>query len=1255
MKSSSGPLRPGVCGTIWTAIGARSTAASWRWAACRPTASPNRPRLATRARELDDTARALRVELADNAPLARRFDALSTDAATLAREIDGTLARAEQRLADVRVQASAAALEPQGEEANGASAVSVVGVPGAASAVSAASAPVAASAPAATHAPHAATAAPAHRRATNANKPHAHAPHTGRVRPIAATVQEGDLSSPYARAPGVSIMRVAAPAVSAPNLASPYASGAVAGAANLAAPYSAAGSNGSNVYAHALTSPYAAVGTPSGSAGRLGEPYAAASSSGRASSLAQPYAAATNGAPNGAANGATTTAGAVSTLTPTATPNAPTQLAAAPNSASSVPTPLAATPAFASTATWIAGEYIRLDRRVDRIDALLSALQGEQDLALAGVLAESARAGSRASILLIVTMLAGATLLIYMFGVRENAAREKLRALAGLRQRNERFQGLFDAHPVPMYVFDRETLRFLAVNAAAIQQYGYSEEEFLAMTIRDIRPQDDVTRLEQHLARSDTLTQNVRTMAGIWHHVRRDGTLISADISHHSLSFQGRAAVFVLADDVTEQIKAEVEAQRSNQMLEAVIDNIPQRIFWKDAESRYLGCNMTFARDAGLAYPEQIIGKTDDDLPWRPYAESMRAQDREVIVAGLPRLNFEEDLTIDGLHRTTITSKLPLLDGDGRVMGVLGTYSDTTESKRADLALRLQSRALDACVNAILITGPGPGGSNLIEYANPAFRRITGYDPAEVVGQDSRLLQRDDRDQDGLVAIRQALLSNREVSAVLRNYRKDGALFWNQLLIAPVPDLDGRITHHIGIINDVTELIRYQEQLEYQANYDSLTLLPNRNLLRDRLQQALVSAQRHQRGVAVVFIDLDGFKNVNDSLGHSVGDRLLGVVAERLTRCTRTSDTVARHGGDEFVIVLTDTIDEKSLINWMERARAMISEPVLIDGTELYVGCSMGASVYPQDGTDAEALLKKADVAMYRAKELGRNTFQFYQPEMNAAAGARMDLERRLRRALRDGEFLLHYQPQVEIGSGRIVGMEALVRWLDPEAGLISPAKFIPIAEESGLIGPLSDWVLREACRQNRAWQDAGLPHVRVSVNLSAKTFHQRDIAELVKGVLDETGLEPCWLELELTESTLMRNAEEAVSMLNALHEQGVGIAIDDFGTGYSSLSYLKRLPVDRLKIDRSFVSDIGTSGDDETITAAIIALAHELRLQVIAEGVETSQQFAFLRERACDELQGYFFAPPLPGPEVAALLGASASYEEGAALAWAQ
>ncbi|MFM0428017.1 EAL domain-containing protein [Paraburkholderia aspalathi] len=885
---------------------------------------------------------------------------------------------------------------------------------------------------------------------------------------------------------------------------------------------------------------------------------------------------------------------------------------------------------------WAASTYTHLGLGLGRVEDALAALRKQENEALQVSLASSANETQRAMFLLIVTMLAGSALLIFTFGARESSAREKLRTVRALGRNDERFRGLFDDHPVPMYIFDRETLRFLAVNAAAIQQYGYSESEFLGMTIRAIRPNGEISRLESHMQRSDT-AQHGRTMAGVWHHRRKDGSMISADISYHALNFMGRAAFFVLADDVTEQINTEAEAQRSNQMLETVMDNIPQRIFWKDHESRYLGCNMAFARDAGLSYPEQVVGKSDSDMPWRAFADLLNEHDKEVVTTGVPKMSFEVDLVIDGVHRTTVTSKLPFTDGDGRVIGVLGSYTDITERKRADLALRLQSRALDASVNAILITAPSPAG-NLIEYVNPAFMRITGYDPAEVIGHDCRVLQRDDRDQEGVALIRQALAANREVSAVVRNYRKDGALFWNQLFIAPVPNAEGVITHHIGVINDVTDLIRYQEQLEYQANYDSLTRLPNRNLLRDRLQHALIVAQRHHKGVAVVFIDLDGFKNVNDSLGHSVGDRLLSVVAERLARCTRTSDTVARHGGDEFVIVMTDTVDEQSLIAWMERVRASISEPVWLDGTELYVGCSMGASLFPQDGEDAETLMKKADLAMYRAKDMGRNTFQFYQPEMNASAGARMNLERRLRRALRDNEFLLHYQPQVDIVSGQIVGTEALVRWRDPEVGLVLPSLFIPVAEESGLIGPLSEWVLREACRQNKAWQDEGLPPARVSVNLSARVFQQRDIAKLVMQVLAETGLEPQYLELELTESTIMRNAEEAVLMLNELHALGIGLAIDDFGTGYSSLSYLKRFPVDRLKIDRSFVSDIGVSGDDETITSAIIALAHSLKLQVIAEGVETSAQLDFLKERACDEMQGFYFAKPMSTDAISAL-----------------
>ena len=434
----------------------------------------------------------------------------------------------------------------------------------------------------------------------------------------------------------------------------------------------------------------------------------------------------------------------------------------------------------------------------------------------------------------------------------------------------------------------------------------------------------------------------------------------------------------------------------------------------------------------------------------------------------------------------------------------------------------------------------------------------------------------------------------------------------------------------------------YQEQLERQANYDGLTGLPNRQLLHDRLHQS-VSTQRQIHSISVVFIDLDHFKDINDSLGHSSGDEVLRHVAERLRSSVRDGDTVARIGGDEFVLILNDQTKEDVIFRAMKRIISKVSEPMRIGHRELNITCSAGISVHPQDGFDVETLLKNADAAMYRAKANGRNNCQFYTSEMNELVNERLTLEHSLRRALERNEFSLHYQPRVDLRTGAIVAVEALVRWQHPEYGLILPDRFIPIAEETGLIVEIGKWVLETACAQSRAWRNAGLAPVVVSVNLSARQLWDGGLAAMVAGILAETGVRPEHLEMELTESVVMHDTETVISTLRGLKANGVRLSVDDFGTGYSSLSYLKRLPIDALKIDGSFVRDIdaGLNVDDGILAQAIISLAHGLHLKVIAEGVESEAQMAFLKLHQCDEVQGFYYSTPLPPDECARLFSA--------------
>lgn len=561
------------------------------------------------------------------------------------------------------------------------------------------------------------------------------------------------------------------------------------------------------------------------------------------------------------------------------------------------------------------------------------------------------------------------------------------------------------------------------------------------------------------------------------------------------------------------------------------------------------------------------------------------------------------------------------------------------DARLAAQALRLRDRAIESSINAIIIIDH-TATADPIEYVNPAFTRITGYSAAEALGRNWGFLLGEDGDQPALKNIRAFLRENKEGRALLRNYRKDGRLFWNDLHLAPVQDDDGVVTHFVGILNDITDTMRYQEELEHQANHDTLTDLPNRNLLKDRLAQAMVYARRYKRALVVAFIDLDNFKLINDSLGHQAGDQLLKIVSTRLQSCIRASDTIARLGGDEFVLLLCDhSIDAggegETVSVTLQRILHEIALPYQIGPHEFFLSCSIGYSLLSGDGDTVDLLLRNADMAMYRAKELGRNNIQPYVPELNEKIVRRLSLESDLRHALENGEFFLCYQPQIDLVTRRIVGMETLIRWQHPQRGLISPVQFIPLAEETGLIVPIGAWVLRTACAQAKAWQDAGLPPVRLSVNLSARQFIQRDLIASIREALEETGLSAEYLELELTESLIMHNAELFISTLREIREIGIELAVDDFGTGYSSLSYLKRFPINRLKIDQSFVRDLAGDADSGAISVAIIMLGHSLGLKVIAEGVETIEQLDFLQSSRCNEIQGFYFSKPLPAEEM--------------------
>ena len=589
----------------------------------------------------------------------------------------------------------------------------------------------------------------------------------------------------------------------------------------------------------------------------------------------------------------------------------------------------------------------------------------------------------------------------------------------------------------------------------------------------------------------------------------------------------------------------------------------------------------------------------------------------------------------DGAVRWVWERGVGIYNAEGGLDALEGFVQDVTARKEADQALlEAERRYRSIFENAIEgVFQSTPDGAYLA--VNPALARIYGYKSPEdliVSLRDIRhqlYVEPERRTEFMKLMAEFGSVSNFES----RVYRRDGEIIWISENARAVHDDANALVFYEGTVEAITERKLYEAEIRHQATHDALTGLPNRTMLHNYLQRAIQSARQKGMLTAVVFVDLDQFKYINDSLGHQVGDELLKTVAQRLVSCVRESDMVARQGGDEFVLVLQHQPDEANITEVLQRILNAVSRPWLAGEREFLITCSIGVSRCPTDGRDVETLLKNADLAMYKAKELGRNNFQYFARWMDTQISNRLEMLVSLRRALDRDEFRLYYQPKISMATGHIIGAEALIRWLVPEQGMVPPDRFIPFAEETGLIVPIGEWVLRTACAQNKAWQDAGLAPIPVAVNLSPRQLDQ-SLPEFVRQVLAESCLAASWLELEITENVVMKDAEKTVATLNALKRLGLQISVDDFGTGYSSLSYLRRFPVDALKIDKSFVRDIALDSDSAAIVKAVISLGHILNLRVVAEGVEDEEQYRFLLKNGCDEVQGYYFGKPVPAED---------------------
>ncbi|OIQ86458.1 cyclic di-GMP phosphodiesterase Gmr [mine drainage metagenome] len=685
-----------------------------------------------------------------------------------------------------------------------------------------------------------------------------------------------------------------------------------------------------------------------------------------------------------------------------------------------------------------------------------------------------------------------------------------------------------------------------------------------------------------------------------------------------------------MAGNVGDTLERTETAGEGHVYFQTLFDCSPDPV-WILEGSRFIDCNIAAARMLGYASRDEFLFTHPSDLspPCQPDG-SLSYDKAERLIAEVRKSGTT--LRFEWLHKRADGSLFPAevtlcpIQVDGRAL-IYCTWRDISERKQAESDLTLAASVFHASREGIMVTD----AAGLIQSVNPAFTEITGFAAEEAVGASPRLLKSDHHDPAFYEGMWRELMDQGSWQGEVWNRRKTGEVYLQWTTISAIPHPSGGHARFVAVFTDVTDLRRKDDQIRHQAYHDALTGLPNRLLLADRLQHAITVADRDTEPLALLFLDLDRFKLINDSLGHEVGDRLLREVARRIGGALRKSDTVARLGGDEFVVLLPG-LGMQEAAQVAEKIIAVLARPFDLDGRPVRTATSIGIALYPRDGTDAATLLRQADAAMYRAKAEGIGGFSFVDADLNTRAARRLEQEAALHRAVENGEFELFYQPKVLLASGAPCGAEALIRWRTPE-GLVAPDQFIPLAEETGLILPIGAWVLAEACRQVRAWRDQGLD-TQVAVNLSPRQFRDENLPERLAAILAETGLPGAALELELTESTVMDDPAKAATMLHRIRALGVAVSVDDFGTGYSSLAYLKKFPINAVKIDRSFIADMEQDADDDAIVQMIIALAQSLRLKVVAEGVEQPHQQGTLQAMGCDMVQGYLHSRPLPATE---------------------